>query len=299
MDLRRILKWIGIGLGSLVGLLVLASAVLYLVGTAKFNKKYDLSVETVTVPTDPQAIERGQHLATIFLCTLCHTDNLGGKLFYDIPGMLSIPTPNLTSGVGGVGAFYTDEDWARAIRHGVAHDGRPLFIMASKAFYYISDEDLGALIAYVKSVPPVDNQLHERSIQLLGRLLMGAGMLPPFPADQIDHTGPRPTTPTAGVTAEYGQYLARTCTECHGTNLNGAPFGPPGQEVPTPNLTPGGELSFWTQMDFFTALRTGTTPGGHELSQEMPWKNFGQMTDEELKAVWTYLQSLPALEQGR
>jgi mono/diheme cytochrome c family protein len=296
---RKILKWIGIVLVGLLGLLLLAAAGLYFVGTAKFNKKYDIPVETVTVPTDPGAIDYGQHLATIFLCANCHTDNLGGKLFYDLPGMLSIPTPNLTSGAGGVGVFYSDEDWVRAIRHGVGYDGRALFIMESRAFYNISDEDLGALIAYIKSVPPVDNQFPVRSAEPLGRLMMGVGMVPPFPADQIDHTGPRPSAPAPGVTAEYGRYLTHTCTECHGTNLNGAPFGPPGQEVLTPNLTPGGELGTWTETDFFTTLRTGMTPHGQPLSDEMPWKYYGQMTDEELRAIWTFLRSLPALEQGK
>jgi len=68
--------------------------------------------------------------------------------------------------------------------------------------------------------------------------------------------------------------------------------------VPSPNLTPGGELASWSEVDFFTAIRTGVTPSGHKLSEEMPWQNFGQMTDDELKAVWLYLQSLPALPQG-
>jgi hypothetical protein len=68
--------------------------------------------------------------------------------------------------------------------------------------------------------------------------------------------------------------------------------------VPSPNLTPGGDLAGWTAEQFFTAIRTGVTPGGHQLSEDMPWVNFGQMTDDELQSVWLYLQSLPALEQG-
>jgi len=296
--LKKVLKWIGIALAGLVGLLVLAFVVLYVVGGAKANKKYEIPVETVSVPQDAEAVQRGRHLATISICTGCHTENLGGQLEFAVPGMLSIPTPNLTSGAGGVGSFYTDEDWVRANRHGVGHDGRGLFIMASKAYHYLSDEDLGALIAYLKSVPPVDNQLSERRIKPLGRLMMAAGMFPPLSADQIDHTRPPPASPEPGVTAAYGQYLTRTCTECHGADLNGMPFGPPGQEVPSPNLTPGGELVAWSEQDFFTTIRTGRTPSGRQLNEEMPWKYYGQMTDDELRAVWLYLQSLPALEQG-
>jgi mono/diheme cytochrome c family protein len=295
---KKILKWIGIVLGGLVGLLALALVVLYIIGTARLNKKYDVSVEAVPVPSDAASIQRGEHLATIFMCSDCHTGNMGGQVFYTVPGMLSIPTPNLTSGAGGAGAIFGDEDWVRAVRHGVSPDGRALFIMPSNAFNQMSDEDLGALIAYIKSLPPVDNRMPERRVEIMGRLMMGAGMFPPFAVDQIDHTSPPAAAPQPGVTVAYGQYLTRICTNCHGANLNGAPFGPPGQEVPTPNLTPAGELGSWSEQDFIKTLRTGVTPSGHQLSEEMPWKYFGQMSDEELGAVWLYLHSLPALDQG-
>lgn len=292
--LKKILKWIGIVLAGLVGLLALAFVVLYFIGGAKINKQYDIPAETISIPTDAEAIQRGEHLATIFICTRCHTENLSGEVYFDVPGMVSIPTPNLTSGAGGIDRSFTDQDWVRAIRHGVGPDGRALFIMPAKSFHSLSGEDLGAVIAYMKSLPPVDNALPERHIAPLGRLMMAVGMFPPFSADQIDHSSPPPPAPERGMTAAYGQYLTRTCTECHGADLTGAPFGPPGQEVMTPDLTPGGELVSWSEQDFFTTLRTGVSPGGHHLNEEMPWKYYGQMSDEELQAVWLYLQSLGA-----
>jgi mono/diheme cytochrome c family protein len=279
--------------------LVLAAVVLVIIGGAKANKTYDIPVESVAIPTGSEAIQRGEHIATVS-CKRCHLDSLAGEVYFAAPGMLTIPTPNLTSGKGGVGGVYTAEDFVRAIRHGVARDQRGLMIMPANSFYYMSDEDLGALIAYLRSVPPVDNQLAERKIEPLGLILFGAGMIPAPVASTIDHTGPRPVAPQPGVTAEYGQYLAHRsfCTECHGPTLNGAPFGPPGQEVATPNLTRGGELIGWSEADFINTLRTGVTPGGHKLSDDMPWKYLGKMTDDELKALWMYLQSLPALDQG-
>ena len=296
--MRTILKWTGIILGGLLGLLVLAAVVFYFAGGAKWTRKYDVPVETVSIPTDPAAVERGEHLATIFLCRSCHSDDLSGKVEFAIPGMLSIPTPNLTPGAGGVGSFYTDEDWVRAIRHGVGQDGRALFIMMSKPYNHLGSEDLGALVAYLKRLPPVANKLTQRRLDPLGQLMMGLGMFPPFAADQIDHATPAAPQPEAGATVAYGEYLSHTCTECHGADLNGAPFGPPGEQVLTPNLTPGGELSFWSEEDFFTVMRTGQTPGARQLKADMPWKYYGKMTDEELRAVWLYLQSLPGLEQG-
>jgi mono/diheme cytochrome c family protein len=128
--------------------------------------------------------------------------------------------------------------------------------------------------------------------------MMAVGMFPPPSVDKIDHTGTFPVAPEAGVTVAYGEYLSRTCTECHGADLNGAPFGPPGQEVPTPNLTPGGELSSWSYEGFSSTLRQGVTPHGRSLNKEMPWESYGQMSADELSAIWLYLQSLPALKQG-
>ena len=295
---KKVLKWIGIALAGLVGLLVIALVLLYLVGTNRLNKKYQVSVESVPLPSDAASVQRGEHLATIFMCSDCHTANMGGQVFYTVPGMLTVPTPNLTAGSGGIGASFNDQDWVRAIRHGIRPDGKALFIMPSGAFHEMSDADLGAVIAYIQSLPPVDNLMPERRVEIMGRVMMGLGMFPPFAADQIDHSSPPLAASQPGVTVEYGRYLTRICTGCHGAELNGAPFGPPGQEVPTPNLTPGGELASWSEQDFMTTLHSGVTPAGRKLSDEMPWKYFGQMTDDELEAVWMYLHSLPALEQG-
>ena len=225
--MRKILKWIGIVLGGLVGLFVVAFVVLYLIGSTKVNQKYEIPVETIAIPSDPAAAQRGEHLATILLCKRCHGDDLSGQVYFDAPGLVVIPSPNLTSGAGGVGNSYTDEDWVRAIRHGVGADGRGLFFMMSPAFRLFSDQDTGALIAYLKSVPPVDNPLPERRIEPMARVMMGAGMFPPLAADQIDHAAPPPPAPEPGETAAYGNLLSHTCTECHGANLNGIPLALP------------------------------------------------------------------------
>lgn len=295
---RNILKWVGIVLGSLVGLLVLALVVVYLLGDAKLNKKYAVPVESITVSTDALAVQRGEHLATaILLCTRCHGENLAGQVYFDAPGLLTIPSPNLTSGKGGVGQNYSDEDWLRAIRHGVGKDGRGLFLMPAPAFQAYSKEDTAALLAYLKQLPPVDNELPERSFAPMAKVMTGVGAMPPMPVDLVDHDGPYGAVGT-GVTPDYGSVLAATCKECHGEKLNGTPFGPPGQEVMSPNLTPGGELAVWTEADFTKTIRTGVTPAGRPLSEEMPWKYYAKMTDDELKAVWLYLRSRPSLQTG-
>jgi mono/diheme cytochrome c family protein len=302
--IRKILKWIGITLGGLIGLVVLAFAVLYVIGTVKWNRlhgTYDVPVETISIPTDQASIARGEHIATIRMCRHCHLDNLGGQAA-GAPVLLTLAVPNLTSGAGGVGATNTDEDWVRAIRHGVGQDGRGLVLMPSSVWYYLSDEDLGALIAYLKNLPPVANELPETDLGPLGRVMLTLGQLPPEIVPNvtvIDHDGPRPIAPEPGITVEYGEYLAYTCALCHGSNFNGQMISEGGPEYLATNLTMGGEMRFWSEEDFMRTLQTGVTPGGHQLKDVMPWKYFGQMTDEELKAVWMYLQSLPPLPQGK
>jgi len=302
--IRKIFKWIGLVLGSLIGLLVVAFLVLYIIGTAQWSKlhgQYEVPVETIIVPTDQASITRGQHVATIRGCNGCHTENLSGQ-FADIPGMGTLSVPNLTAGAGGVGATNTDEDWVRAIRHGVGHDGRGLALMPSRAFYYLSDEDLGALIAYMKSLPPVDNEIPSIELGPFGRVMLSLGQLPEAMIPNvtvIDHYAPRPAAPEPGVTVAYGEYLANTCALCHGSSLNGQTMREGRNVYLALNLTRGGEMVGWSEEDFITTMRTGVTPGGKQLLDAMPWKYLGQMTDDELKAVWLYLQSLPPLPQGQ
>ena len=302
--IRKILKWIGIVSASLLGLLVLAFLVLYTIGSVQWNKMrgtYDVPVETITIPTDQSSITRGKHIATIRMCQYCHGDDLSGQSD-SVPGLVTFAFPNLTPGAGGVGAANNDKDWVRAIRHGVGRDDRGLILMPSRIWYSLSDDDLADLIAYLKSLPPVDHELPKTELGPLGRVMMTLGQLPPDATAPdvlvIDHDGPRPVPPQPGVTVEYGKYLALPCAMCHGVNFNGQTIRTDAEYL-APNLTMGGELRFWSEEDFMKTLRTGMTPGGKQLKSAMPWKYFGQMTDDELKAVWLYLQSLPALEQGK
>jgi mono/diheme cytochrome c family protein len=108
------------------------------------------------------------------------------------------------------------------------------------------------------------------------------------------------TAPEAGVSAEYGEYMVNTndCHLCHGPQMNGGPFPDPTKTKISPNLTPGGELAGWSEEDFINTIRTGVTPGGHELDPEfMPWESYRNFNDDELKAIWVYLRSLPKQEQ--
>lgn len=293
--MKKVLKWIGIILGSLIGLILIMAIILYIDASVRMNKTYTIQAETVNIPTDTASIVRGRHLATVF-CAECHGDDFGGKLFLNIPPLGIINALNLTPGLGGAGSEFTDANWVLAIRHGINPEGKPLLVMPSKERYNLSDTDFGDIIAYLETLPPVDKKWDDPQMTPLGKIMIAAGAFGDIiNAETIDHTGPRPVAPLEGVTTAYGEYLVKSfgCTTCHGKDLGGGRDPEPGSP-PVPNLTSGGDLGKWTDLDFMNTLRTGITPSHHKLTRFMPWKYLGLMTDNELEAVWLYLHSLPA-----
>lgn len=295
----KVLKWIGIGLGSLVGLLLVVGGILFLMGNARLNKTYDFPTSDLEIPTDAESIAYGKHRVES-LCAGCHGADLGGlENWFDGGPLGTIDSANLTSGEGGIGDEYSTEDYVRAIRHGIDQDGKPIFMVAVVSTAYLSDEDLGSIIAYVKTVPPVDRVLAGKKFTPLAKILLAAGVLPNLPVEEVTHEV-HVSAPERGASVEYGEYLVNIndCRLCHGPELNGGPFPDPTITKISPNITPGGELAFWTEEQFINTIRTGVTPSGHELDPElMPWKEYRNFHDYELQAVWLYLQSLPKLPQ--
>ena len=299
--IKKILKWIGIVLGSLVGLLLVALAVVYILSTQRLNKTYTIPATTLTLATDAATVAEGQRQFSTRGCVDCHGANGAGTVMLDDFLIGTIMGSNLTSGQGGVGSSYQDADWERSIRHGVGPDGKALVIMPSHEFNPINDDDLATMIAYIKSLPPVDQAQTPIAVGPLGRILLLTGMATLLPAEVIDHDAPRPEAIAKGATVEYGQYLSNSCIGCHGETLSGGPMpGVPGEEPYPRNLTPDQEtgLGKWQEADFVTAMRTGVRPDGSHLSAGMPWQAFKVMTDEELSALWQYLQSVPPKSYG-
>lgn len=297
--MKKWLKWLGIIVGGLIALVVIAGVVVVSNGRSRFSQTYDIALPTLDIPTDEAAIARGDHLVNaVAHCAYCHGEGLQGEYLENDPSTIGvIVAPNLTAGEGGIGATYNSEDWVRTLRHGVTPEGRSVLIMPSVFFHRLSEKDLAATIAYLQTVPPVDNVLPETQPGTLAYALLGAGPLREAQsAPRIDHEAPFVAAPPEAETAEYGAYLAEIaqCSGCHGPELAG---GQACRDCPIgPNLTPGGELQGWSQADFVTALRTGMHPNGRQLDAYMPWQYFQNMTDTELAALWAYLQAQPARE---
>jgi hypothetical protein len=223
--MKKFFKWTGSVLGGLIVLAFLAGLVLYPIGMKKITRIYpNITVESVNIPTDADAIARGRHVSIIWACTKCHGQDLSGKMLTNdpvegtIPTFAAIPAPNLTSGDGGIGQSYTDTDWVRAIRHGIKLNNQAAIYMYVSTS---SDQDLGDLIAYFKQIPPVDKDLPVISYGPLIPILPALGVFTPA-AELIDHAAPHPVVPSPSATAEYGKYLSAICAQCHGNGISNA-----------------------------------------------------------------------------
>src|SRR5712692_7118478 len=294
----RAIGLLGAGVVLVIGL---AWASVLWVSDRRLNQRVDVPREKIDVPTDITAIQRGQHLASaVAACVDCHGANLAGKIFVDDPALGRIVSPNLTRGRAGIGSTFTDADFVRAIRHGVDPSGRQLLIMPSDDYNHFSDADLGAIIGYVRSLPAIETALPSNELRPIGRLLFAIGQLSLQPVAGLDHFAPRPPAPAAGVTVEYGKYLADSagCPSCHGSGFSGGrvPSAPP-NAVQAANITVAG-LGAWSEAEFIRAMRTGMRPDGRVLNTAMPWPYYAQMTDDELRALWRFLQAVPATPTG-
>lgn len=296
--MRKVIRVVTILLGCFIGLILLAAIGGYTVSEFRLNKQYTVDVKPITIPTDAISIAEGKRISTYRLCVGCHGPDLGGReLFNNSIGYVA--ASNLTSGVGGIRATYSDEDWVRAIRHGIKPDGKALLAMPSHELHTLSDDDVGKIIAYIRSLPPINSQFPDRSISPLGRAVLLVDIAPLLPAEKIDHGTPI-QPPIRGITREYGAYLATNCLNCHNSAFSGGSvLGASSGAPPAANLTPSGELAGWTEEQFITFMRTGKHPSGRIIeSRVMPWTRLGAMDDQELKALWVFLQSLPPKKMG-
>ena len=297
---RGWVKWPGLVLSGLLGLVFVAVTALALLGFYRLNTApYQYQVSNVQVSMEPERIARGERLANI--CVDCHSSTgtlpLDGSAedFLKGPGAPPIGTmwaTNLTP--GGPLKDWTDGEIIRAIREGVDDQGRPLVIMPSMAMHNLSDEDAEALVAYLRSQPVVDRDLPERDINAVGAIFLGAGIFPTSAQTPITQpiVAPNPGTP------EYGRYLALAtgCGDCHGENMDGVMA--PGSFIEgAPNLTVA-VPDRYTEGSFTALFRSGVSPEGRSIDpMAMPWKSYGSaFTDEELRDIYAFLHSLPRVE---
>lgn len=291
--------------GVLKGLaIVLALAVLSIGGfvcvqarafDASMARVYDVPVPTIERSNDPAVIDRGKHLAdSLGACTLCHGQNLGGGRVEPLGPMGTMVIPNITTGKDGRGNLYTDGELARLIKHGIRRDGRSVRLMPATDWAWWPDDDVVALISFLRAQPAVDGDPGVVELKTMAKVLDRIDSIPIDVARRIDHTAQH-VVPKPSPDAKYGAFVGTPCRGCHGPGLSGGPIpgGPPGLAVPR-NLTPHETgLKGWTYDDFETLVRAGKRKDGKAIDPFMPLDPIRNMNDVERRALWAYLQSVP------
>jgi mono/diheme cytochrome c family protein len=284
-----LLKWAGVSIGVVLTVISAAAASIMTVGLYRLHAR-SAPAPFLKVAGTPDRIQRGQAIANGF-CASCHskTGNLTGG--FDIGKKFPIPigsfvSSNLTP--AGSLKHWSDGEIFRAIRNGVDANGRWLIIMSLTNAGNLSNDDIKALIAYIRTTPAAGSQTPDPPDELspLGVAMLGVGLLPsgkPVSTGAIE-------APAKGPTAQYGQYIIsyQDCQQCHGDDFAGGKggLGPAGPDLHV--------VKEWTREEFTTTLRTGTDPNGYEINGDlMPWRGIGKMDDVELGALYEYLIHLP------
>lgn len=300
--------------GGLVALAVLAAGGLVAALALGWARRYELPEPTITASADRNVIERGRYLVYgPAACAYCHRPKadwprlaageeppLSGGHEFPMP-FGAIFSANLTSdratGIGGT----SDGAIARLIRYGVRSDGHAAVPLME--FQNLSDEDLTAVLSFLRTQPPVAHSVPPHRLTMFGKLLVGVLIGPLSP------TATPPLRSPTGPTIERGRYLANdvaSCVNCHTERggkgeLVGARFAggqrmefaaDPTRVLVTPNLTPDpetGRIAAWTEEGFLVRFRSG--PVIPETI--MPWGAYGHMTDDDLLAIYRYLRTLP------
>jgi len=312
----KILIWTGLGL-------VVIILIFYSYVSLSYQKTFDAPYPDIQASTDPAVIEKGRELALgPAHCSHCHaqaTEMLkveageevspSGGFGFALP-FGTLYSPNITSdketGIGNL----TDQEIARSLRYGVGHDGRALFDFMP--FYDLTDEDLTAVISWLRTLEPVKNEVPEHDYNFVGKALK-TFVFQPMGDGEI------PLNPTPGESAEYGKYLTQSVANCRGCHtpidlMTGAFTGPefsggfkmevvgpdgiiPNKHLVTPNLTQHdgtGIMTGWSRDQFIERMRAGNRIPG----SPMPWGPFSRMSDTDLTAIYNYLVTLEPVESS-
>jgi cytochrome c553 len=272
------LRWIIRGLAALVVVCLFAAAGAFAASEAVIRWPQAKAPVRLAAVRDQGSVARGQRIATVFGCHDCHGADLSGRLFFDQMPVARIAGPNLSLAL----RRQSDADVARAIRNGVAADGRPLWIMPSEAFARLSDQETSDLIAYLRTFPARGAPQPDKQLGPVGRLgaLMGRFSPAPKLIAAETHTAPADLGPQHA----QGRTLARACMECHGRDLKG------GEVTHAPDLAIAGAYDL---ADFERLLRTGVAAGNRRLglmSQTAPGR-FNVLSHQEIAALHAYLKA--------
>ena len=279
------LRWAGLALAALVALYLLIPIYVWLASEAVIDRRYTLPRSLVRADSTADAIARGARLAVIDGCADCHGAKLGGRLMRDDPGF-----PIQASNLRALEQSYTDEDFDRAIRRGLRPDASSLWAMPSQAFVYVHDDDIAAILGYIRSLPPSGQTTPPPSFSDAARWQIVRGEIEPAaPLAMVQ-------MPAIDLGPHYdgGRYIAMmACGACHATELTGSADG----RAPDLNVT-----TRYSREQFFNLMRQGTNAHGLWLPTMGPLahRRFHILKDWEIDPLYAYLVArakAPTLDQ--
>jgi cytochrome c553 len=287
--MKRLLRWIGVTLATLAGLACIAYGIVYVLSERVMRHVYEVPRVALSIPTDAASVTEGRRLAVVRGCFGgCHGKDGEGEVLFDEPLIARLVAPNLTAAV----RKYADAELGAIIRSGIRPDGHSVIVMPSRAFAGLTDEDLGRILAFLKSLPERPGPGPAISLGPLGRIGVATGQYK-TEVQLIAETVPPPDV--AGEEPAFGRYLARTiCAHCHGTDLRGD--SNPSFTTPTLRVVAAYSAEAFTQL-----LRTGVALGGRQLKEmgAVAREETSQLNDAEIAALYSYLHAMPAGPPGR
>ena len=298
-------KPVKIVIASLAGLVVVVAAaagVISPLAERKLHRVVQLPpLQATFAPVEGQ-LERGDYLFKTRGCMECHgVDGAGHVVIDDKDSGFFARAPNITSGGASPARGYTDADWVRTLRHGVKPSGEPLLIMPSEDYAQMTDADVAAVVAYVRSLPPANTGGGQFSIPFPIKAAYLFGAIKDA-AEKIDHTAAPPAA-VADDPLARGRYIAQGCTGCHGPHFSGGKIpGTPPSWPAAANLTsaPDSAMAHYTAAEQFKSmLRTGKRPDGSAISDVMPFKSLAYMDDTELDALFAFLKTVEPRPSGQ
>ena len=280
--IRKLLRWIGYVLAAILLIALIFAAWVWFASGRVLSARYEGRPERLATPSAAQLADAGRQ-ARIQGCTHCHGEQLQGTMMFDGQPFATVWAPNLTE----LATRATDQQLARAIRQGIGHDGRALFIMPSDQYSRMSDEEVAALIAHIRAAPRRGEATARIAWGPIGRFALAMGQMEPIMTKVADYAlrEPYDTGPGEAV----GRRLAANgCSSCHGPDLSGQPSPEGGPPAPDLAIAAAYDLA-----QFRTLLRTGVPPGGRDLGlmKEVAARNLSHLNEEEVGQIHTYLRA--------
>jgi cytochrome c553 len=266
-------------------LAVIAYGVLYVMSERVLHA-YAFAPIPLRVPTDAESIAKGKRLAKLYGCSEgCHGKGIEGAVQYDQVMVGRIVAPNLTSAV----RRYSDPELAAIIRTGVRPDGHNI-IMMSELLRLLTDDELGDIVAYLRSVPAVEGPGPEVRLGPAARFFKATGRY--TTTARYIKTDTLSPPPASGEGAQRGRHIASTvCADCHGSDLSGGGVWYDGTTAP-PSLQ---IVAAYTPEAFTELMRNGIALGGRKLGhmREAALGQLSVLTQAQIADLYSYLHELP------